>query len=346
MNTPTELRSNLLPDDEAFTRMKRDLFERIDADELAPPIRHAAPLTYTHHPAKKTIRRRWAGAMAVAAAAITVALLGANLFSPNVAPATAAEVLRSAAAATIITADPVVGPGQYLMTQRTEGALGLGEDFGYVDNRRSALYIPYDRSSTWIEETQWLPAGEIFGDSTKAQAEIDSFGSTPGHGDAKYFEGPAGIFAGYDESHPELASMPTDPTELLDFVYTNPAGGNPPDEQAFQDICDHLSTGVVPAKLRAAMYEALAEIPGVYVAEDQATLDGRTGVAIGRKLHADSYSYQLIIDPATGLIIGTRTVQLAEGDFIPAGITGTVTLETTVVDQAPTGPFTVRPPQG
>lgn len=346
MNKSTDLHNDLLPNDEAFTRMKQDLFERIDADELAPSINLVAPVTPIHNPAKKTTRRRWAGAMAVAAAAITVALLGANLFSPNVATATAAEVLRSAAAASIATADPVVGPGQYLMTQRTEGALGIWEDFGYMDNRRSALYIPYDRSSTWIEETQWLPAGEIFGDATKAQAEIDDFWSTPGHGDAKYFEGPAGIFAGYDESHPELASMPTDPAELLDFVYKNLTGGNPPDEQAFQDICDHLSTGVVPAKLRAAMYEGLAQIPGVYVAEGQATLDGRNGVAIGRKLHSDSYSYQLIIDPATGLLIGTRTVQLTEGDFIPAGTTGTVTLETTVVDQAPTGPFTVRPPQG
>jgi hypothetical protein len=346
MNKSTDLHSDLLPNDEAFTRMKRDLFERIDADELAPTVNSVAPVTPIHNPAKKKTRRRWAGAMAMAAAAITVALLGANLFSPNVAPATAAEVLRSAAAATIVTSDPVVGPGQYLVTQRTEGALGRSNDYGYIDNRRSALYIPYDRSGTWIEETQWLPAGEIFGDATKAQADIDNFWSKPGRGDVKYFEGPAGVFAGYDQSHPELASMPTDPTELLAFVYNNLTGQNPPDEQAFLDICDHLSTGVVSAKLRAAMYEALAQIPGVYVAEGDVTVDGRTGVAIGRKTNSDSESHQLIIDPATGLLIGTRGVQLIDRQFVPAGIRGNVTLETTVVDEAPTGPFTVRRPQG
>jgi hypothetical protein len=113
---------------------------------------------------------------------------------------------------------------------------------------------------------QWLPAGEIFGDTAKAQADIDGFWSTPGRGDAKFYEGPAGIFAGSDRSHPELASMPTDPAELLAFVFDNLTGGNPPDEQAFLDVCDHLSTGVVPAKLRAAMFGALARIPGVYVA--------------------------------------------------------------------------------
>ncbi|POH64766.1 hypothetical protein C3B61_11405 [Cryobacterium zongtaii] len=346
MTKSTDLRSDLLPNDEAFTRMKQGLFERIDADELAPSIDLIAPVTPIHDPAKKTTRRRWAGAMAVAAAAITVALLGANLFSPNVATATAAEVLRSAAAATIITADPVVGPGQYLMTQRTEGALGRGNDYGYIDNRRSAMYIPYDRADTWIEEIQWLPAGEIFGDAVKAQAEIDDFWSTPGRGDAKFYEGPAGIFAGSDRSYPEMASMPTDPTELLEFVYNNLTGQNPRDEQAFVDICDHLSTGVVPAKLRAAMYEALAQIPGVYVAEGEVTVDGRTGVAIGRKTNSDSESHQLIIDPTTGLLIGTRSVQLIDRQFVPAGTSGNVTLETTVVDQAPTGPFTVRPPQG
>jgi hypothetical protein len=345
MNKSTELHSDLLPNDETFTRMKRDLFERIDADELAP-IRQIAPPLATRHRAKKTMRRRWAGAMAVAAAAITIALLGANLFSPNVATATAAEVLRSAAAATIITADPVVGPGQYLKTQRVEGALGRGNNSGYIDNRRSAMYIPYDRSDTWIEEIQWLPAGEIFGDAAEAQAEIDDFWSKPGRGDVKFYEGPAGIFAGSDRSYPGLASMPTDPTELLDFVYNNLTGGNPPDEQAFVDICEHLTTGVVPAELRAAMYEALAQIPGVYVAEGEVTVDGRTGVAIGRKTNSDSVSYQLIIDPATGLLIGSRTAQLIDRQFVPAGIRGNVTLETTVVDQAPTGPFTVRPPQG
>ena len=345
MNKSTELHSDLLPNDEAFTRMKRDLFERIDADELAPISQITPPLA-TRHRAKKTMRRRWAGAMAVAAAAITIALLGANLFSPNVATATAAEVLRSAAVATIATADPAVGPGQYLKTQRVEGALGRGNDYGYIDNRRSAMYIPYDRSDTWIEEIQWLPAGEIFGDAEKAQADIDDFWSKPGRGDVKFYEGPAGIFAGYDQSYPGLASMPTDPTELLDFVYNNLTGGNPPDEQAFVDICDHLSTGVVPAELRAAMYEALAQIPGVYVAEGEVTVDGRTGVAIGRKTNSDSVSYQLIIDPATGLLIGSRTVQLIDRQFVPAGIRGNVTLETTVVDEAPTGPFTVRPPQG
>ena len=346
MNKSTDLRSDLLPNDEAFTRMKQDLFERIDADELAPSINLVTPVTPIHTRAKKTMRRRWAGAMAVAAAAITVALLGANLFSPNVATATAAEVLRSAAAATIATADPVVGPGQYLMIQRTEGALSRGNDSGYIYNSRSAMYIPYDRTDTWVEELQWLPDGEIFGDAAEAQAEIDDFWSTPGHGDVKFYEGPAGIFAGSDRSYPEMASMPTDPTELLDFVYNNLTGGNPPDEQAFVDICDHLSTGVVPAELRAAMFEALARIPGVYVAEGEATVDGRTGVAIGRKTNSDSESHQLIIDPATGLLIGTRSVQLIDRQFVPAGTRGNVTLETTVVDQAPTGPFTVRPPQG
>lgn len=346
MNKSTDLHSDLLPNDEAFTRMKRDLFERIDADELAPTIGLVTPVRPIHNPTKKTTRRRWAGAMAVAAAAITVALLGANLFSPNVATATAAEVLRSAAAASIASADPVVSPGQYLVTHRTEGALGVWEDFAYMDNRRSALYIPADRSETWIEENQWLPAGEIFGDATKAQAEIDDFWSSTGLGDVRLYEGQAGVFAGHDRSHPEFATMPTDPAELLDYVYNNLTGQNPRDEQAFQDICDHLSTGVVPADLRAAMYGALAQIPGVYLAEGEATLDGRTGVAIGRDLHSDSYSYQLLIDPATGLLIGTRTVQLDEGDFIPAGTVGTVTLETTVVDSAPTGPFIVRRPQG
>lgn len=93
---------------------------------------------------------------------------------------------------------------------------------------------------------------------------------------------------------------------------------------------------MVPADLRAALYKAAALIPGVTVTDEQATLDGRKGIAIGRVETASHRRQDIIIDPKTGLLIGEREVLTAPEGSMPAGTATTWTaIETTISGTAP-----------
>ncbi|WP_160669330.1 hypothetical protein [Pseudarthrobacter sp. ATCC 49987] len=97
-----------------------------------------------------------------------------------------------------------------------------------------------------------------------------------------------------------------------------------------------LRTGVIPADLRAAFYKAAAFIPGVTVVDKQATIDGRTGIAIGIPSPDGGSRQETIIDPTTGLMIGERNVLLKDYPGFPAGTVMTWTsVRTSVVNTAP-----------
>ena len=114
------------------------------------------------------------------------------------------------------------------------------------------------------------------------------------------------------------------------------AAGQSRDGQALEWITSTLRRGTVPAEFRAALYKTAAEIPGVTITEEQATLNGKTGVAIGRLETASNTRRDLIIDPATGQFIGEREVILDESAGVPAGtVTASSAVTTTVVDAAP-----------
>lgn len=78
-------------------------------------------------------------------------------------------------------------------------------------------------------------------------------------------------------------------------------------------------------------------IPGSLV-DDQATLDGHRGVAIGRDEEAWGSRIEIIVDPTTGTFLGEREILLRDQDGIPAGTAASWTAVTTsIVDQAPAG---------
>ena len=112
--------------------------------------------------------------------------------------------------------------------------------------------------------------------------------------------------------------------------------GQSDDGEALVFIADLLRTGLVPADLRAALYKTAALIPGVSVTDDQATLDGRKGIAIGRVETTSHRRQDIIIDPTTGLLIGEREVLTEPRGLVPAGTATTWTaIETSISDAAP-----------
>ncbi|MFY9713502.1 MAG: hypothetical protein WAK00_08505 [Microbacterium sp.] len=341
------------------------LFTRLGDDTAFAPLK-----------ARRRRRRRtvaWAGFSALGAASATVALVATNVlgfagWNGGADPA-AASVLRSAAAAALEFSDPVVGPGQYMFI-RTDGVFALtgpleadaeriGAEGGDLDlleyysmltTYHDELYVPADRSDDWV----WIQCGrapfQTFGPKSEAFAEEQEKGFFEGdsHG-IRWFPGGAtpggspGDFGGYragmdgQGSSADYDALPRDPRQLLDKIYElNEDAGQSRDGEALEWITTALRRGTAPADFRAALYKAAAEIPGVEITEDQATLNGTTGIAIGRVETASNTRYDIIIDPETGQFIGERQITLDGYAGMPAGTTtGWTTVTTSVVSSAP-----------
>jgi len=98
----------------------------------------------------------------------------------------------------------------------------------------------------------------------------------------------------------------------------------------FNYALDTLRNGVTPADLRAALYRVMSTLPGIVVTQDVINLDGRAGTALG--IQGPGIRQDVIIDPTTGQFIGSRSVQTAQAEGIPAGTTvGWTAVQTEVV---------------
>ncbi|GGD90073.1 CU044_5270 family protein [Microbacterium murale] len=357
------------PSPEVLARGRSALFARIDSET---PIALFAQLgdDTAFAPIKARRRRRtiaWAGFSALGAASVTVALVATNVlgfagWNGGADPA-AASVLSSAAAATVKVSDPVVGPGQYLFirtdgvfastgTLKAEDAERIGEeilpsdDVSALEKTHDELYVPADRSEDWVSIRCTRAPFQTFGPRSEAFAEQEAAVHEEYEPDTiRRFPGgttPSGVTIGgyFDGLHfsDDYDALPRDPRQLLDRIYElNGNFGPSRDGQALQWIIDALRGGTAPADFRAALYKAVAEIPGVEITEDQAALNGTTGIAIGRVETTSNTRYDLIIDAETGQFIGEREVTLDGYASFPAGTaTSWTAVTTTVVTSAPT----------
>jgi RNA polymerase sigma-70 factor (ECF subfamily) len=72
------------------------------------------------------------------------------------------------------------------------------------------------------------------------------------------------------------------------------------------------------------------------VTDGDASIDGVTGIAIGRLEPRNGTRQEIVIDPATGQVIGAREVQVVAGDGPPAGtVISQVRVTRTLVDGVP-----------
>ena len=293
-----------------------------------------------------------------AAALLAGGIVVADVVRPSGSGATAeaAEILTNAAAATIRTSDPVVGPGQYLKIETTEltgsgSQAADGSDLNWQETTGGQVYVPADRAGEWV----WNREGRVplASSSEQAKAEAERLrelsktknlpigqvnpmvgGVLRAKGGAFYGNEPTAIIG---TPLKDAGSLPRDPRALLDLIYGRTKGaGKSPEAEAFVTIADGLRTGVVPADLRAALYKAAALIPGVTVGDRQATVDGRTGIAIGIPSADGGTRRDIIIDPTSGLVIGEQDVLLKDYPNAPAGTVATWTsVKTSVVNAAP-----------
>ncbi|MFK0239418.1 CU044_5270 family protein [Microbacterium sp. NPDC090281] len=360
-----------VPSHEALARGRAALVSQIDGELPVTLFAHVGDDT-AFVPLKTRRRRRtvaWAGFSVLGAASVIVALVATNVlgvagWNGGADPA-AASALRSAAAAAIQVSDPVVGPGQYLFV-RTDGVFtGVGtleedadriraqggeiqpsDDVAILVSTHDELYVPAERKDTWVWISCTSQPSQTFGPRSERFAEeyaedmntydldvIRQFpgGVTPG----------GGSFGGYAEGTTtsiDYDALPREPRLLLDRIYElNENSGQSRDGQALEWIISTLQWGIVPADFRAALYKAAAEIPGVEITDAQATLDGTTGIAIGRLETASNTRHEFIVDPETGQYIGERRVTLDGYAGMPPGtVTDWTAVTAAVVSSAPT----------
>jgi hypothetical protein len=115
-----------------------------------------------------------------------------------------------------------------------------------------------------------------------------------------------------------VASLPRDPHQLHDLLRRDNQMTNEDPDRAFLDNVNlALSSGFAPADLRAALYRALALVPGLEITDQVANLDGKKGTAFG--LSRKGMRADLIIDPATGQFIGMREINETDWLGLPPG---------------------------
>ncbi|WP_105030738.1 hypothetical protein [Arthrobacter ruber] len=270
-------------------------------------------------------RSHWGRTAVLATAAVAVGAVALGQMSLTAQSAHAAGVLRDVVATTAAYTDLQPAPGQYLLVskrgqwQNSSDASDPSQTSTY--QQIIGVYVPGDESEDWVLERDWGIAAPVPGQIDVERAP-----------DGNFYGNPWGLL-----SEEEMDALPRDGRALLDWVNSRYTGGSASrDEDNFVQITDLLKIGLVPADLRAGLYDALALIPGVDASE-QVNLDGVEGTAIGRTepLRA-GIRQEIIIDPATGLVIGERTVATyAVYGFGADEVTGHTAINYSVVDAAP-----------
>ena len=331
------LHDNKTPTQESLTRGRAALFSQINNPGPAP------------RPVKS--RRRVGGLSALAAFGIAGALVATNIVGlggwRGGADSAAAAVLERAATAAISFQDPQVSAGQYLLVESenvhvTDGQEKDGPVIAYTISESSDLYVPADRDGEWVWQRNPVSVVDVLTPGGEAMVARSHPTSGPS-AEPTLLAAAGGAFYGNSANSQwgDFDSMPRDPYRLLNHIYLTTLGaGSSPDGEALVFIADTLRQGTAPADLRAALLRAAAMIPGVTITDDQATLDGTTGTAIGRLEGVNGLRNEIIIDPDTGTLIGERTVAtsaIPESSVSAGEVWSWSSVTTSVVDSAPTG---------
>jgi hypothetical protein len=128
---------------------------------------------------------------------------------------------------------------------------------------------------------------------------------------------------------PNPSAVPTDPDGLLAAVYQlveDPTCSPIPVGDTVQDrafmLIDGMLQTLMPAEVRASLYQALAKIPGVTVAQGATDAAGRRGVAFARAAaiegpgSSDWLRLEIILDSHAYRYLGARHV-VTRDHFIP-----------------------------
>jgi hypothetical protein len=308
-------------------------------------------------------RRRllaFAGATAIAAALAGVLVLGSG---PTAQPA-AAEVLRQTAAVAAAAGGStgIPGPDQflYIRTKREElqewapgaytaSAGGLIPDTSTARGRELGRRETFTAFIPWQEEEwastdessrhRWVMGTPRFLSSAERSRWEEAGSPLPGPFDgererggfqgANVIEVQRGVMDVEGQSGAgfrDFSALPTEP-EALRLAIEHRQTTEPLDVgQVIAELWDILDKPNGTPALRAAVFGALAELPGIELNRDASDLVGRSGYALSyEKPQSSNSEYQLsgirveyIFDPETSAILGRREVVADPATVFPS----------------------------
>jgi hypothetical protein len=252
-------------------------------------------------------------------------------------PDAAADSLNSAAAR-IHAVDVPIGPGQYRYVATHAWWMSMSNKYAYLAENLLETWIPAYEGQDWLQRRTVTGARKwVVG--TESAARADGFLTDAPGGLESESRAPCGDWSAQGREPcttkgnwqvPDagfLASLPRDPDRLYDRLHTDV--GDRGTAHVVTYVADVLRSGLVPADLRAALYRALAKVPGLQITEEFANLDGQKGTAYG--ISEAGTRHDVIIDPTTGQFIGEREITEKGFEKIPAGTVTEYTSMTTAV---------------
>ena len=279
-------------------------------------------MTEIHRPAApSTVRRAWLAAGALTAAVATVAAV-ALITSPGgaagpggstTAPMAIGEPLAGSHQQAVALLDSIadtaysanIGTGprsdQFVYVETKESSYDIVQDAGGKDTAH--FYGPYERQ-LWLS-VDGSQAGLLEAPNATPRVPHQSLD-------------PVTQPSIQTPTYAYLATLPTDPHELLKLIYAQTKGkGHTPDDEAFVAIGDALDGTTAPAAVSAAFYRAAALIPGTELVPNAVDMLGRKGVGIARE---DSVGVRTewIFDAKTHEFLASESVQAVAEAAMPS----------------------------
>lgn len=136
-------------------------------------------------------------------------------------------------------------------------------------------------------------------------------------------------------SYAYVESLPTDPDALFDVIREQAEGkGQSLEQQMLDEVASALRFSVAPPEVRAALFEVASRIDGVEIVPGTADFDGRGGTTVA--VITNGLRWELIFDPESAELLGTRTVVVSDQPGLDAGtVLSSDSTVVTVVDEIP-----------
>ena len=257
------------------------------------------------------------------AAVVVAGFIAAQVIAPGGArPAgmtTVHELAYRAAAAAV--RQPRVRPGQWVFWREKSAA-----DVGCAACTTGTFDVWTTADS---QHAAWVYKGKVV-----------SLGNGPFEGQPEPFVVPHGGWT-VDEltwhiaiSYADLGSLPRDPRALVRYLgHLKLPGRDPAPFREFQVIQDLLTSYVMPPRLTAELYLALADISGVTVDPHAVDVAGRHGAGFRMALPpGDGGGFMAVImDPVTFHLLGTALIATAPARDFGKVVNGTAILRMALV---------------
>jgi hypothetical protein len=226
-------------------------------------------------------------------------------------------------------------PGQFLVYDSesmtpVEGGSEGGEYYRYLERGKSRVWLPVSGSAVHgVVVEEMLPPQPYPGWPlpTVAKRPLTKTGpdKLADFGDA---------FTDY--AH--LSRLPTDTAGMRRYLFKYSEQSPNPYYDAWHRVIGLLREAYMPAAQRAALFRAMATIPGVKSVKESRDAAGRKGVAAALVIKEQGIREEYIFDPKTYQFLGERSVVVdAARAKAPVGsvLTSTAQLKVSVADSAP-----------